>query len=335
MSLRNPLILTVAGMCLGIVNGCDRFDSCPPLEKLQPSLDRLPTQLSETGLFRGDDHTLADGVLAYTPAFELWSDGATKRRFIWLPENGVIDVSDPDDWQFPKGTKLWKEFSRDGKRVETRLLEKTGDGPAAWAAAAYVWDDDERDARLTPLGMRNARGTEHDVPAADRCVACHGGRRSRVLGFSAIQLGNASAGNLSLADLEARGVLSGELPDMTVPGDDVERAALGYLHANCSHCHNAARPASDGPRCYDPENELDMFLTSTRLGRVGDTPTYATVVGSKVEPGHPEDSKLFELVSRRSDDETSTDQMPPLATERVDEAGVALLAKWITQLPRD
>ena len=31
-----------------------------------------------------------------------------------------------DSWRFPQGTKLWKEFTRDGVRVETRLLQKVG-----------------------------------------------------------------------------------------------------------------------------------------------------------------------------------------------------------------
>jgi hypothetical protein len=55
-------------------------------------------------------------------------------------------------------------------------------------------------------------------------------------------------------------------------------------------------------------------------------------VGSKVEPGDPEGSKLFELVSQRSDGEIGTDQMPTLASERVDNEGVALLKKWISEI---
>ena len=35
-----------------------------------------------------------------------------------------------DEWHFPVGTKVWKEFSRDGKRLETRLFWKTE--PNGW-----------------------------------------------------------------------------------------------------------------------------------------------------------------------------------------------------------
>lgn len=332
---RAALLLTVTA----VLPACESFDNCPTREELAPSLAELPEHLSETGLFSeldAEHEVVAPEVLAYAPGFPLWSDGATKRRWLGLPEGGVIDVADPDDWRFPKGTKLWKEFTRDGTRVETRLLYKFGDGDADWAAAAYIWRADGSDADLAADGATNALGTEHDVPDATRCMGCHGGRKGRVLGFSAIQLATATGEDaLSLSDLFAAGALSAELPEVTLPGNETERAALGYLHANCSHCHNSSRPESDGPRCYDPRKDLDMSLSVSRLGSVRETPTYETVVGSAVEPGDPEGSELFERVSRRSEGEIGTDQMPPLASERVDDDAVALLRKWISEITPD
>ena len=319
-----------------IGSGCEKFDNCPTQADLAPALSELPARLSETGLFAeldAEHETITSGVIAYTPAFPLWSDGAEKRRWLSLPKDAVIDVSDPDDWQFPKGTKLWKEFSRDGARVETRLMYKFGDGEAEWAAAAYIWRADGSDADLSPEGASNARGTAHDVPDATRCMGCHGGRKGRVLGFSAIQLANATGDDaVSLSDLFAAGVLSAELPNATVPGNDTERAALGYLHANCGHCHNASRPKNDGPRCYDPKRDIDMLLTVSRLDNVRETATYETVVGSAIEPGDPDDSEVIERMSRRSEGEIGTEQMPPVATERVDTEAVALLEKWISAM---
>ena len=86
--------------------------SSPPAQ-----LSAVPARLTETGLYadlRAD--ALAPGVLPYRPQFELWSDGASKRRWISLPPGTRIDTSDMDSWQFPEGTKLWKEFSRDNVR---------------------------------------------------------------------------------------------------------------------------------------------------------------------------------------------------------------------------
>lgn len=242
-----------------------------------PGDSTLPAKLSETGID-------GPGVVAYTPAFELWSDGATKRRFIYLPPGTAIDKSDPDDWSFPVGTKLWKEFSKDGVKVETRLLSRVS--ASKWEAMAYVWNG--ADAVATPNGAPNAVGTTHDVPAAADCEACHGGRKSHVLGYSAVQLG-----------------------EVTFGGTAEEHAAFGYLHANCSHCHNQARPSHDA-RCYDPENELEF-----RVRANGDTPASRTKSDRK--------KQILSLVSHRGKDE----QMPPLATEQVDETGVATLRAWI------
>ena len=325
------LICVAALLC-----ACQSFDNCPTQADLGQSLSQLPERLSETGLFidlGGGNEATAAGVVSYTPAFELWSDGATKRRWLSLPADGVIDVRDPDDWRFPRGTKLWKEFTRDGIRVETRLLFKFGDDESDWAAASYLWRADGSDADLRPGGATDALGTAHDVPPAERCMGCHGGRRGRVLGFSAIQLSSpASEGTPRLSDLFDAGVLSAPIPDATLPGNDTERAALGYLHANCGHCHNANRPETDGPRCYDPRKDLDLYLQLDRLGSVRKTSTYETAVGSVVEPGDPEGSELFDLVSRRSEGEPGKDQMPPLATERLDEEAVALLKRWIAEM---
>lgn len=68
----------------------------------------------------------------------------------------------------------------------------------------------------------------------------------------------------------------------------------------------------------DPRRDIDTFLSVARLGRVGDTPAYQTLVGAVIEPGDPDDSTLFRLLSYRSDGAIGTDQTRPLATERVD-----------------
>ena len=148
-------------------------------------LDALPRHLSQTGLFdAAQPGRVAAGVTEYEPSFALWSDGADKRRWLALPPGARIDSSDLDAWSFPVGTKFWKEFARNGRRIETRLLVKRGPGERDWAGAAYVWDSDQRDADLTPDGVKDAGGSGHDVPSAAECAGCHGGRRSYVLGFS-------------------------------------------------------------------------------------------------------------------------------------------------------
>jgi hypothetical protein len=308
---------------------CRRYWICDEADSSQTA--RLPRRLSETGLYADvASEELAKGVLAYTPQFPLWSDGSDKKRWILLPEGQSIDTSNMDEWVFPEGTKVWKQFSLGGVRIETRLIEKRGSTDADWVSLAYVWDSDGKDATFAPLGELDSHHTDHDVPAAGECLACHGGRRSFVLGFSAIQLaGSAKAGETGLEDLIQQGRLS-EPPASVpvVPGNSIEVAALGYFHGNCSHCHNQTRPERAGARCFDPDNDVDFTLAVAQLDAVGSTPTYRTVVGDTVKRGDPGGSKLYDLVSSRG----LFRQMPPLATEKVDTAALANIRRWIEGL---
>lgn len=168
-----------------------------------------------------------------------------------------------------------------------------------------MWLPDGSDAVATPRGASNALGTAHDVPAAGECLACHGGRKSFVLGYSAVQLGQ-----------------------VPLPGNETDWHALGYLHANCGHCHNQDRPAAASSRCYDPENELDFWLRTDRLRSVSDTPTYQSGRGAAFEPGAPNNSRMLELMSDRG----FLRQMPPLGTEAVDNRGLAAVRVWVQGL---
>src|SRR5262249_29220815 len=104
-----------------------------------PAPDPPPT-LSATGLYSDiGSFTIAPGIREFAPTYTLWSDGAEKRRWVYLPPGQKIDDSDMDHWSFPMGTKLWKEFRFSGNRVETRLIYKWGPNPNDFLFAAYVW----------------------------------------------------------------------------------------------------------------------------------------------------------------------------------------------------
>jgi len=288
--------------------------ACFPNDCTDPSythIQGLPRLLSETGLAVAGEQPPA--LHPYTPRFELWSDGAGKRRWLLLPDGAQIDTSDPASWRFPRGTKLWKEFTRDGVRVETRILWKHGDGRDDWSMAAYLWRGDQSDAELVPGGVQNALGTLHDVPTAGQCWACHGGRASRVLGVSEVQLDPAL---LSDPGLFTRPVRAPELP-----GSVLDQQALGYLHANCSHCHNLTSP-EDGPRCFEPPRQVDFTLPSRGVSDVLETPAVVTA-GRLLQMG------VVPMAMRGREGW----RMPPLATERVDDRGASLVERWIATLP--
>src|SRR5688500_3760998 len=101
-----------------------------------------PATLEETGLYSNLATLRIDPRhIAFSPQYPLWTDGAAKRRWISLPPGSAIDASDPDAWVFPRGTRLWKEFSFGGRRIETRYLERMADGQ--WLYAAYEWSPNE------------------------------------------------------------------------------------------------------------------------------------------------------------------------------------------------
>jgi hypothetical protein len=281
--------------------------------------------------------TLAPTVHPYAPAFELWADGALKKRWIALPQGSKIDTSDMDYWTFPTGTKLWKEFSRDGVRIETRLIEKQASG--SWYTVAYQWRSDQKEADAVPNGVTDASGTPHDIPNSDECLTCHSQIPDKALGFSAIQLSHeksepASALEWTLATLLADGLLT-EPPSavFSVPGTDLDRKFFGYLHANCGHCHNPKGTANS-------QTGLDMWLKVADLaGPVSEFSVFKELVNTdiawldgerpnatkRVAPGSLTDSAVYQRFIEKAE----TWSMPPLGTELVDPAGKKLMEDWI------
>src|SRR3954447_16934156 len=180
-----------------------------------------PQHLRETGLYADFDTLTVDAAhIAFSPQYPLWTDGATKRRWISLPPGSAIDASDPDAWIFPIGARLWKEFSFAGQRIETRYIERKPDGQ--WRYAAYAWSADGRETELAPAaGKRGAYplggNKAHTIPGVSDCKVCHQGGRSEVLGFSLIQLASdrdpgalhAGPSDIDVNLLIARGLIVG------------------------------------------------------------------------------------------------------------------------------
>lgn len=289
------------------------------------------TKLSETGLYSDVARkTVACDVIAFEPEFKLWSDAAEKKRWVRLPPGTRIDTTDPDHWVLPVGAQLFKEFALDGKRLETRLVERIADSGSVfddYFLGAFLWRDDESDADFVKDGASNVRGTPHDVPTSTQCLTCHISEPGRALGFSALQLSHDGF----LERLHAAGFL-GVLEPKPLPGAAAERAAVGYLHANCGHCHN-----ENGSAWPDTNMTLrigygEAPLTATKM--------YESTVGVNVQhffepgitkriaPGDPDASCVAFRPSVRGDSK----QMPPLATEYVDDAGLASVRAWISSL---
>jgi hypothetical protein len=312
---------------------------------------RPPRRLADTGLYSDfASRTIDPRNLHYSPQYPLWSDGAAKSRWIRLPPGTAIDARDPDAWAFPVGTKIWKEFAW-SRRVETRYLERTRRG---WIYAAYVWAEDGRDAVLAPEGglvstQDLGAGRRHRIPSVADCLSCHRGGRSEILGFSALQLSpdrdplapNAEPllqGDVTLDVLMRLGLVRGmprhvlERPPRVAAATPRGRAAMGYLHANCSICHDSVGPLrslgvslrhSLSAKAQRDEPTAAAIARPTRYQIRGAVPgTTRWIV-----PGAPDASAVLARMASRS----PAVQMPPLASQLVDEQAVALLRHWIQE----
>lgn len=310
----------------------------------------LPERLSETGLYEPGTLNVARDKLSYTPQYPLWSDGAVKKRWLHLPPGTSIDASAPDAWEFPPGTRLWKQFGY-AKPIETRLIERLADG--SWRYAAYVWNEDGTDAVLAPeSGFRRypalaAPGGVYPIPSRDDCRACHEGGPVPVLGITALQLSplrdqlapnveRKTFYDVDLLDLVARGLVRNlpdeyrQQPPRIEAATPTERAALGYLHANCGHCHNASGSLADldfvlvqpaRPRKDDMRNFYRSLV---------DVPSDFHLYGAtqRVVPGDPSVSVLALRMRSRN----PLAQMPPLGTRTVDANALVLVERWIEEM---
>jgi hypothetical protein len=303
-------------------------DAPPPDAPPDPPCEGPP------GLYvEGSCTELAPGVRSFAPRYTLWTDGAEKDRFVYLPPGSRIDTSDPDAWVYPVGTIFWKTFSRDGLRIETRINEKiaAGTGMDAWSMRTFAWSEDQLRVAEVTDGVENALGTDHDIPPVALCTQCHSGAAVDVgIGFTAIQL-NHEGSDVTLAGLAAEGWLTAPIDTTAalIPGNETVSEALGYLHVNCGTCHGGERPQPVGnPLVF----WIDVGTTSPAF-----TGPYLTALSQpstwsgaalRVAPGAPDESAVILRMTSR----ITGVQMPPVGTESPHPAGIGSVRAWINSL---
>jgi hypothetical protein len=315
----------------------------------------VPGRLSETGLYLPGTQNIDPRNRSFAPQYPLWTDGARKSRWLQLPPGGRIDARNADGWVFPVGTRIWKEFAFGGRKVETRLLWRSS--ADAWSYASYVWNEAQTEATLAPAGgvravFEVAPRKRHDIPSIDDCRTCHENGSTPVLGFTALQLSDdrdpeapdaepLARGMLTLRTLLDDRLLDAPHPDLAaraprIPGDARTRAALGYLSANCGHCHNEQSKVATvrfplRMPAYATSVQVDAAIGKLLVRTAKwDLPHAAPGTTSLVAPGAPDLSALFvRMRSRRP-----SSQMPPLGTALPDREALDLVSAWIEDLSR-
>lgn len=298
----------------------------------------FPTRLSETGLFTDTAKAVPHAsLLPYDVNVPLWSDGAAKQRHIMLPGLSKVQVNDDGTFRYPVGTIFVKTFhagtSLDAPRLETRLMVHRERG---WAGYTYIWDADQRDARLAdnrvelPLPRGSGLGATWTVPSRSDCMACHTAAGGFVLGFRAEQLAREGGGASSLTRLESLGCFEGKVPAVQAfprwddSDADAGRRARAYLDANCAMCH---QPGGPGNATLDLRHHIP--LEAMRLDEAPGQGDLGIRGARQVVPGAPRRSILRERMNR-----TDAFGMPNLSYGKVDAHAVSVIDAWIRAMRR-
>ena len=315
-----------------------------------------PKQLSEFGFFENPQKQIpAAGVVPFRLATPLFSDGADKFRFVYLPKAQPAKYDPDEAFGFPVGTALIKTFAfpadyrkpREKLRlIETRVLLHQADG---WQAWAYLWNDQQTDAILKIAGAKVSISTvgtdgaqlsfEYSVPNKNQCKACHAfNGKITPLGPKARNLNTdyayASGSENQIARWAAAGLLSGmptpaEVPAATDWRDaaaSLEKRARTWLDVNCAHCHRAEGPASN----------TGLFLTFNE-----DVPVRYGVMKRPAAAGRGSGDREFDIVPGKPDRsiliyrvESTVPgiMMPELGRHIADRDAVKLLSDWVASL---
>lgn len=301
--------------------------------EIEPTPAVIPPRLSETGCFdlaeapSGAIH-VADNMFPYDVNMELWSDGATKDRWLSLPAGSAIGVYKDGTWFPPDGTIAWKTFRVDGRPVETRML--VNHAKSGWVGYSYAWDADGKDATLLEAGETRdvGNGKSWTYPSRSDCFACHTmSAGARTLGLSTAQLNRPIAGTTTnqVDALIQRGGLDltnahgatpvDALPRFATRDGDVAGRARAYLQVNCASCHHLGGPAAMYGDFRFAMSDASFCATTSEGARF-------------VVPGDPGASAIVQRMRT-----TGPQRMPPLASAIVHDEGVAWVEAWIASLP--
>ena len=317
----------------------------------------LPEFLHQTGIFSNTPNLEVHKELyPFEPQYPLWTDGATKRRYAYIPPGEKINSSNMNSWKFPIGTIFWKEFSFKNLRAETRVIAKTREG---WVYGSYLWNEKQTRAKLvskdgmnsvTPIGKFEL-GVEirHDIPSKIQCKACHNLEIDMVLGFDALQLSddrdpgalNWGTSKKEFSELRVSTLVSNNLlthfpsvPEKVKAKSALERSALGYLHGNCGNCHNPKGAAQHTKmflkhEMLSPHEEQAISTTIHKKTLNYALPGFDKEYTYRILPGNPALSAVWYRMSNR----LKNHQMPKIGSKVVDQAGSNLILNWIFNMP--
>jgi uncharacterized repeat protein (TIGR03806 family) len=297
-----------------------------------------PQLLSETGCVNASNPAqAAAGLIPYTINEAFWSDGATKERYLALPNSTTIQVNADGDLTLPVDTVLMKQFRLSDQPIETRLFVRGFDG--GWRGFSYRWNDALTDAELLDDALdEDIDGVLWHYPSNAQCNQCHTAAAGFALGPETLQLNKdftyPSTGITAnqLDTWQAIGLFANNpsadqraqrLPASNDTSASLTQRARAYLHSNCANCH---RP--NGPTSAAIDLRFTTALADTDACDIAPTLGDLDIINARIiAPGDANRSVLLQRMLA-----TDEHRMPPLSSSVVDEDGTELIAAWINSL---
>lgn len=297
----------------------------------------FPRRLSDYGFFADPAaQRPAEGVTPYRLNTPLWSDGAEKLRFVYIPKGQKARAAGDGLLDLPVGSALIKTFAfpaQGGPRlIETRVLLHRAGG---WVALPYRWNAAQTEAELVLGGARlpivtpAGEAISYAIPNKNQCKECHAlsgavtpiGPKARNLAETWLKALN-RAGKLDRVPRVAHRVPVWE-DRAKVPLAD---AARGYLEANCAHCHNPEGAASNSGLDLRWEQQVPVAYG------IGKRPTAAGRGSGNLDfdvaPGDPDRSILYYRMASLE----GGISMPEIGRSSLDGDGMKVVHDWIASL---
>jgi uncharacterized repeat protein (TIGR03806 family) len=327
MKLKKYLIIIAVFLCpVFYVFSCHQSGT-----KSIANVISFDNRLSFYKLFKGSMAALEpnNGVETLQLSSTLFTDYAEKQRLIKLPKGKQVILNGEGLPVFPEGTIIAKTFyythvvNKGRQMIETRLLILH---QSKWNVATFQWNAAQNEAFLVTKGatvpIRFTRQTgeqlkiSYHIPTREECGSCHRlnetilpiGPKIRNLNISIKRDGK----NINqLIYLMEKGIFKNSsidaltnLPnyhDLSLP---LEQRARAYMDINCGHCHQ--------PGGFAGHTTLNLIY-QTDLDHTGIRFNKSNILVRTAEMGEY--------------------HMPKIGTTIIDQDGVALIKKYISEIP--
>jgi len=311
-------------------------------------------KLSDYGLFLQPlkDLKPAPKMMLYDLNTPLFTDYASKKRYIFIPDGKFAQYRVSEALEFPEGTILVKNFFYSEQQleketmeiIETRLLIKEKD---KWIALPYIWNEEQTEAFLeitggtVPVQMSGMTNPfEYRVPTMLQCKSCHELNGEIVpIGPTVRQLNRNNNYTDGTQNQLKKMIDLGWLTDCenqnkwpkTARWDDAKAFTLkdrarAYLDINCGHCHRSGGPGKNSGL------DLTVFAPNEHSMGIMKSPVAAGAGSGGLQydivPGKPDKSILvFRMMSGNPGI-----MMPELGRSLIHQEGIDLIEDWIKTL---